>query len=120
MTIDSTHTPHAGDLVRRPLNPSRFREIVSRWRRKLEMSLDPSRLITSASRSALITLALIFPPAAVLVLKGIKLEQGVSLALTFLGYLPGQIHAMAVLLDTMCQDSPTPSGERTTTIRRLL
>ena len=68
----------------------------------------PAELISDAARMALIGLALLFLPAAVVILRGFHIDVLINGVLTLLGYFPGQIHAVWVMTKTM---SPTRLDE---------
>jgi len=52
----------------------------------------------TGSDIAFMILALIMPPIAVLIKVGLGTQFWINLLLTILGYLPGQIHALWVVL----------------------
>lgn len=55
------------------------------------MSVDSNSLL-------LIILAIILPPVAMLVAKGVVAEFWISLVLTLFGYLPGAVYTLYILL----------------------
>ncbi len=52
------------------------------------------------SQLLLVILAILLPPAAVAVQKGLGTQFLINLILTLLGWLPGVIHAVIVILGT--------------------
>jgi uncharacterized membrane protein YqaE (UPF0057 family) len=48
----------------------------------------------------LVLLAIVLPPIAVLLKAGVGLQLLLSILLTLLGYIPGMIHALWVVLKT--------------------
>jgi uncharacterized membrane protein YqaE (UPF0057 family) len=53
---------------------------------------------SDTSTLLLIILAIILPPVAVALVEGVGLQLAISIILTILGWLPGIIHALWVIL----------------------
>ncbi len=63
-----------------------------------------ARRETVSSRYVEILLAILFPPAAVLLNRGPSKEVLISIILTVLGYIPGIIYAMYIIFSNVTDD----------------
>lgn len=73
--------------------------------------MDKDEGLNNCYLACVIVLAIIFPPLAVLLVYGCRLNFFINLLLTLLFYIPGLIHAILVIMDKYNQQQTSFSTD---------